>query len=178
VSPEGKISAPSAPGPEDEPIVLEEWSARRISPLVVLSVASIYGAFLALAYFVFHSTGAVKGLALAAVGTLVPLLPALTRRIEYRITETGLESRPRRRENPDAFREVFRWDQLSHVVPGRRGFKFTKPNPGSNPLRRFWNAHFSDAFSGEVHLEAEDRERVLRLVETRAATRGTPTGKA
>ena len=55
----------------------------------------------------------------------------------------------------------------------RHGFKFYKPLNESSPLRRFWKAHVSDAFSGEVHLESVDRARVLEVV----SEQGIPTSK-
>jgi hypothetical protein len=41
------------------------------------------------------------------------------------------------------------------------------------PLREFLNRHFSDKYSGEVHLEKKDRNRILaHLAERNVVTRG------
>lgn len=152
----------------DEPApVLYRWTARRVHPLVLLYVASVFAAFMAIAHFALHSTTAVKALALAAIGFLVPLVPAVIVRIEYRLTEAGLERRLLARKTPGEFREVFRWSQLDRVIPMRHGLKFTKVLRETNPWRRFWKTHLSDAFSGEVHLEAPDREPVLGILAER-----------
>ena len=89
-------------------------------------------------------------------------------RVELR-TGTGLERRWLSLKKPGAFQEVFRWDDLSRIVPGKRGFKYYRVLSEPNPLRRFWKAHLSDEYSGEVHVEAADRERILRVLEARGA---------
>ena len=100
-------------------------------------------------------------LALAAVGFVAAFGPGVFGRIEYRLTRTGLERRPLNREKPGEFQDVCRWRELAYVLPTRHGFKFYKPLNESNPLRRLWNAHLSDAFSGEIHADAGDRDRVV-----------------
>jgi hypothetical protein len=35
----------------------------------------------------------------------------------------------------------------------------------TNPFRRFWKAHISDRFSGEIHAEKKDLERILGVFE-------------
>ncbi len=45
------------------------------------------------------------------------------------------------------------------------GFKYYKTLNEASPIRRFWKAHFSDQFSGEVHVEKQDLERVLEIVD-------------
>ena len=148
----------------DEGEVLYHWSARKLQPIIVVYVAAVFAAMMAVAYFLVHSQTAVKALMLAAVGFIVPLFPGLINKVEYRLTESGLEKRPLNRKAPKEFKEVFRWDQLSHVVSMKYGFKYYKPLNDSNPLRRFWKTHVSDAFSGEFHIEAEDRAEVLGIM--------------
>lgn len=149
--------------------ILDRWSARKIRPIVVLYVVVLFAAFIATAYFVFDSVDAVKGLALAAVATIVATVPGIMERLEYRLTETGIDRKKNKNESP-GFTEVFRWDELSHVVPMRHGFKYFKTLDESNPLRRFWKTHFCDQYSGEVHVEKTDLGRVLQLVERRGIT--------
>ena len=148
----------------DEPEVLCHWSARKMQPIVLLYVAAVFVAFMVLSYFVFHSMTAVKALAMTAVGSVVALVPGVTSQVEYRLTDLELERRPLNKKDPKEFESVFQMDQLSHVVPMRHGFKFYLPLSESSPVRRFWKAHVSDAYSGEVHVETSDREKVLDLL--------------
>ena len=60
---------------------------------------------------------------------------------------------------------MFAWSELSHVVPVKHGFKYVKTINETNALRRFWKRHISDKFSGEVHVERKDLERILGIVE-------------
>jgi hypothetical protein len=159
--------------PSAEPLVLDQWAARKIQPITVLHVALVFVGCMALAYFVFHSMTGVRALALAAVGFILPLVAGLSSRVEYRLTETGLEQRPLQSKKLQSFQDAFRWDQLDHVVPKKHGIKFYKILNEPKPLRRFWKAHVSDAYSGEIHVETEDRERVLRIV----TDHGIPTSK-
>jgi hypothetical protein len=151
----------------EERDVLFQWSARKLHPVILLYVALVFLAFMALAYFVLHSVSGVKALAIGAVGATIPLVPAVLRRNEYRLTETGLEKRPIDPKKPRSFTEVFSWQELSRVRPMRRGFKFFLTLDEPRPLRRFWKTHVADAFSGEFHVESEDRERVLGILEER-----------
>jgi hypothetical protein len=148
----------------DDGAVLYHWSARKLQPIIVVYVAAVFAAMMAVAYFLAHSQVAVKALMLGAVGFIVPLFPGLINKVEYRLTESGLEKRPLNLKAPQEFKEVFRWDQLSHVVPMKYGFKYYKPLTDWNPLRRFWKTHVSDAYSGEFHIEAEDRAEVLSIM--------------
>ncbi len=146
------------------PAVLDRWSARKVQPIVVLYVVAVFAVFGAVAHFVVHSTDAVKALAIAALGAVAATVPGVMERVEYRLTESGLEKRSAKR-SPGPFQEVFRWPELSRVVPTGHGFKYFKATNEPNPLRRFWRRHFSDVCSGEVRVEREDLERVLGLVE-------------
>jgi len=148
----------------DEPEVLFHWSARKVMPIVLLYVAAVFVVFILVAYFVLHSMTAVKALAMAAVASIVPLMPAVLKRDEYRITGRGLERRPQTNKQPKEFETVFQADELSHFVPIRSGFKFYRPLDESNLLRRFWKLHVSDRYSGEVQVEKADRERVLGVL--------------
>ena len=42
--------------------------------------------------------------------------------------------------------------------PTRHSYKIMEP---ATPLRAFFNRHISDRYSGEVHLERVDRQRIL-----------------
>lgn len=157
---QAELKAPDS----DEPAVLYQWSARKLQPIIVVYVAAVFAAMMAVAYFLVHSLAAVKALMLGAIAFIVPLFPGLINKVEYRLTESGLEKRSLNKKAPQEFKEVFRWDQLSHVVPMKHGFKYFKPLNDSNPLRRFWKYNVSDAYSGEFHIEAEDRPEVLGIV--------------
>ncbi len=148
----------------DHPDVLFTWSARKIQPIVLLYVAAVFVATMALAYFVAHSMTAVKALAMTAVVAIVPLVPTVLMRVEYRLTERTIDRRPVDKEKPKNFEEVVRLDQLSHIVPVKHGFKFYKHLEEPSPLRRFWKLHVSDQYSGEVHMELADQERVLEAL--------------
>jgi hypothetical protein len=125
-------------------------------------------------YFIFHSPEAVNALVLAAVGAVVATVPGVTGRIEYRLTETGIEKRTVK-DDPGEYEEIFSWDQLNRVVPVRHGFRYSKILSETNALRRFWRLHLSDRYSGEVHAEREDLDRILGFVEQRIAQESDPT---
>ncbi len=148
----------------DHPEVLYQWSARKLHPIVLLYVAAVFGGFIVLSHFVLHSGTAAKTLAMAAVGSLVALVPAMLQKVEYRVIEKGLEKRPVGKGDAREFEIVFVWGELGHVVPMKHGFKFYKPLNESNPVRRFWKAHVSDAYSGEVHVGTADQARVLEIL--------------
>lgn len=146
------------------PAVLDRWSARKVQPIVVLYVLAVFAVFAVVAHFIFHSTEAVKALAIAALGAVAATVPGVMERVEYRLTESGVEKRSARK-SPGPFQEIFRWPELSRVVATGHGFKYVKATNEPNPLRRFWRRHLSDECSGDVHVEREDLERVLGLVE-------------
>ena len=154
----------SAAAADDQSEVLFRWSARKMQPIVLLYVAAILVAMMLFSYFVVHSMAAVKALAMTAVASMVPLVPAVLSRVEYRITGQGLDRRSVNKEQPREFENVFELDQLSYIVPMRHGFKFYRPLNESNPFRRFWKTHVSDEYSGEVHVERANRERVLEIL--------------
>jgi hypothetical protein len=154
----------SAAANADEPVVLCHWTARTMEPIVLVWVALVFVAFIALSLFVFHSMSAVKALLAAAVASLVPMVPAVLNRVEYKLTERELTSRRLDPKNPRDYRRVFVLDELSHIVPTRCGFKFFNTLDEPSFLRRFWKTHISDAFSGEVHVAKEDQERVVGVL--------------
>jgi len=160
--------APVAPG--DRPVILHRWTARKLHPIVLVWTALVFLAFIALAVFVLHSPAAAKALVLAAIGFLVPLVPGVVARSEYRLTDEGLERRTVSRKEERTFEDVFRWSQLDRVVPMRHGFKFTKRLDEPRRLQRFWKTHLSDRFSGEVHVESGDRERVMAILSDRVSS--------
>jgi hypothetical protein len=159
---------------DNEPVVLDQWSARAMRPVIIFYVAVMFAVFMTVAYFVLNSPTGVKALALAAVGAIVPLVPGVLGKVEYRATASGIEKRRLDKKSPGDFEEVLRWEDLSHVVPTRDGFKYCKQMNEPSRLRRFWKIYFSDAFSGEVHVETKDRDRVLELVRERGFATSKP----
>jgi len=157
--------APTAPDPPEP--VLETWVARTVHPAILLGVVGVFAAFAALALFVFQSTEAVKALLFTAVASVVAATPAVLSKVEYRLTPSGLDQRKVGAKGRAPFREVFRWDELTHIVRARRGFTFFKQLDEPRSLRRLWKLHVSDRYSGEVHVERADFDRVLRAVEAR-----------
>jgi len=151
--------------------VLEHWSARKVPPVVLLYLAALSAVCIAVAYFVFDSGDAVKGLVVAAVGAIGAATPGVLEKVEYQLTGSGIEKRKSNPKKPGEFESVFQWDQLSHIAPTKRGFKYYKVVNETRPVVRFWKRHLSDTYSGEVHVEKHDLDRVLGLVERqRSAT--------
>jgi len=149
---------------DDQPTILHQWSARKMQPVVLVYVAAVFLVFIVLSFFVFHSMTAVMALAMTGVAATVPLVPSVLMRTEYRLTEGGLERRPLNRDDPQAYESVFRFEELGHVEPIEHGFKFYLPFDAPTALRRFWMKHISDEFSGEVHVEKQDQEKVVNLL--------------
>ncbi len=148
----------------DDPTDGHIWSARTVRPIITLYVMAVFAAFMVLAWFVFRSADAVQALAIAAVGSLVGITPALLSRVEYRLTETGLEKRPLRPGQARKFEEVFAWAELQELSPTRSGFQFHKQVPAANPLMRLARRQLAAGHSGEVRVEEADRERVTALI--------------
>jgi hypothetical protein len=144
------------------------WNARRLRPVIAFYVVGVFAVFIALAHFVFHSPDAIKALAAAALAAVVSLVPSLLNRLEYRITDGGLQKRPLSKERPRAFEDVFAWDELSHLVPTRTGFKYYKKLDEPKPLARFYKLHLSADHSGELHVERRDLEKVRALLHRHA----------
>ena len=140
------------------------WISRKLRPITLLYVLLIFGAFIAVSHFVFHSADAVKALAIAAFAFIVALLPAILVKIEYRATDVGVEKRSIRAGNPGSYIDAFKWDELSHVVFVKNGFKYFKHMDAQNPILRFLYTQFSDNFSGEIHVERADWVRVKSLL--------------
>ncbi|MCG6948308.1 MAG: hypothetical protein LJE93_05260 [Acidobacteria bacterium] len=145
--------------------ILHQWSARKIHPVVMVYVVAVFLVFMALSRFVFHSPAAVKALAVAAFGAIVAMIPSALGRLEYRFTPSGLERRPLDRKKPRDFEEVFRWQELSHTISLKHGFKYYLRMEDTGPVRRFWRTHISDEYSGEFHVETDDRETVAEILE-------------
>lgn len=158
----------------DDPTVEHTWTARSVRPVILLYVAAVFIGFMAFAHFVVHSKEAVVALGLAAFGSMVALTPDLLGRIEYRLTEEGLEKRRLRGKETKEFKKVFTWDEVSHLTPTGAGFKFFKRTGLSGFWNRFWKLHFSDEYSGEIHLEPEDRLRIERVFEERVIPTSKP----
>lgn len=148
-------------------VVLHQWIARKIRPVIAFGVVLVFLAFMTLAYFIFHSPEAVKALGMAALGSLGGVIASILTRSEFRLTHDGLDKRPYREKDPKEFETVFRWDELDHVVTTRNGFKFYKPISDTRAVGRWWKKWFSDAFSGEVQVESIDRETVGNILRER-----------
>jgi hypothetical protein len=157
----------------DEPAILYGWTARNVRPVVVLYVTAVFAAFIALAFFAFHSVEAVKALATTLIASVVALLANVVAKTEYQLTESGLRKRPFNAGKPKDFKEAFSWEEVDHVIPKKHGFNYFRLIEDSNPFLRFWKAHLSASFSGEVHVEQPDQEKVMGHL----ARRNIPTSK-
>jgi hypothetical protein len=166
---EGKRSVESGASvaSPDGVVALDRWVARKVQSIVVLYVAAVFAAFIAVSYFVFHSQEAVTALVIAAVGAIAATIPGVLEKVEYLLTASGIEKRTVNMKKPGEFKRVFQWDQLSRVVHTKRGIKYYKSMNETNPLRRFWKAHISDEFSGEIHVEKKNLERIRKIFEQR-----------
>jgi hypothetical protein len=145
--------------------VLDRWVARKVQPVVVLYLLVVFVAFIIVSHFIFRSPEAVKALIVAAIGAVAATVASVVGRIEYRLTASGIEKRVVDGKKPREFEEAFRWHELVRVVPMKHGFRYFKTFNETGPLRRFWNVHVSDRFSGEIHVEKHDLERIYGLVE-------------
>ena len=143
--------------------------ARSVRPVIAIRVGVIFGAFMALAHFVFGSPEAVKALAVAGVGGVASLLPSIAARLEYRLSDAGIAKRPVSRGSPREFKDVFLWAELSHLVPTSSGFKYYKKLDESRPFVRAFKLHVLGDWSGELHVEREDLEQVRALLASRGA---------
>lgn len=168
--PKGEGSGGSA---GDDPAPLCGWTARNVRPVVLVYLTAVFAAFIALALFVFHSVEAVKALATTLIASLVALLANVLAKTEYQLTESGLRKRTLNPGKPKAFKEVFSWGEVACVIPNQHGFKYYRAIEDANPLLRFWKAHLSASFSGEVHVEQADQEKVMGHL----ARRNIPTSK-
>lgn len=143
------------------------WSARNVRPVIAVYVLGVFCGFFALAHFVFHSPEAVKALFMAAVAGVASLVPTILSKVEYRLTETGVAKRTLSGKRTREFKDIFRWDELSHVVSTRSGFKYYKKITGSNPIARFLKLHVSGNCSGELHVERRDLHSIRTLLRQR-----------
>lgn len=152
---------------------VDRWLARPMKPSFVLPyLAVFFAALITLAVFLFNSIAGIMSLAVTAAGTSVALLADLAIRIEYRLSESGVEKRRVRQQNPVPFKEIFRFPDLDYIVPKRYGFKYYKKTDSTSPLRDSFKRRFSEELSGEVYLDDGDRERILaHLTERGVATK-------
>ncbi|MEE4270457.1 MAG: hypothetical protein V2I67_02205 [Thermoanaerobaculales bacterium] len=146
------------------------WTARKMHPIILLWVAVVFLAMIGLAHFVFHSMAGVLALCVGAFGYVISLVPMVLNRWEYRLTERAMEKRRLDNDDPQEFGEVFRIDELSHIVPIRFGFTFFKPLTETNPVRRFWKLHLTDEVSGEVRVEKADQKQVFSVLKDRGVS--------
>ncbi len=141
------------------------WTARKMSPIILFYVALVFIAFIAISYFVFHSMAAVKTLLFTAVGSIVTLLPMIFSRFEYRLTAQKLEYRTINKKEQKPFKVLFLSNQLSHLIKVKSGFKFYLIFKEKNPIRRFWKKHISDKYSGEIKVDKEEMLKIRRAFE-------------
>ena len=146
------------------------WISRKLRPIILFHVLLVFGAFITVSHFVFHSLGAVKALAVAALAFTVSILPGVLVKIEYRATDAGVEKRSIRSGKPGSYTDAFKWDELSHVVFVKNGFKYFKHMDARGPILRFLYTQFSDKFSGEIHVEPADWGQVKALLAKREVT--------
>ncbi len=158
---------------ESAPTAFRHWTTPGLPPVVLLYVVLVFAAFLAVSHFLLHSSTGTKALAIGAVGFLIPLLPKVLSRQEYRLTADGLE---RRGGSQSGWRRLFAWDQLDRIAPTSHGFQFFLHLEEPNRVKRFWKLRFSDRASGEFHVGREDRHEVGSLI--RAIQSGAPTPPA
>ena len=114
------------------------------------------------------------GMAVTAIGAMVGLLPSFLSRVEYRLSESSLEKRRVKQKEPAQFKELFRFPELDYLVPMKYGFKYYKMMDSVTPLKNFFNRHISDQYSGEVHLEKADRDRILKHLAERGVSFSKP----
>ena len=57
----------------NDQVILHQWSARNLRPVIIVYVAIVFLGFIAVAHVAVHSPAAVKALAIAAVGSIFPL---------------------------------------------------------------------------------------------------------
>jgi hypothetical protein len=145
--------------------ILIEWTARKIRPVVILYVAGVFAGFAVVAYFILGSTAAVKALLLAAIGVIVPLVPAVVSRLDYRLTADRLERRPRSTAEEKEFETVFDVEDLDRIVPIGSGFKYVTTFDATGPIDRFRKLFLSDCTTGEVQIEEADRKTVLETLD-------------
>jgi hypothetical protein len=115
----------------------------------------------------------VKALILAAVGGVASLTPGIITKSRFRLTDSGLSRTPLHSRGEREPKVLFTWEELSHIIPTKSGFKYYKDVPDPNAFRRFGKLHFSDSSSGEVRVEVEDQPRVMDIIRQR----GIPTTK-
>lgn len=139
--------------------VLCQWTARKIYPLVPVYIAGIFLGFIGFAVAV-QSKEAVIALATTGVGSIVALLPGILSRLEYKLTPKELLKRPATGDDLVSFQHVFQVGELSHFVMIQSGFKFFKPLETTRRMKRFIRKHLMAEYSGEVHVDRRDRERV------------------
>lgn len=153
---------PTPESTEAGPPVVDRWQARPIKPVfVVVYTAVVLAALIPLAVFVFTTIAGTMTLAMTAIGAIVPLLFDLLIRVEYRLTDSGIDKRRMVRQKPAPFKELFRFPEVDSIVLTRYGFKYTKRMDPAPPVRSFLNRHVSDEYSGVVYVEQADRERIL-----------------
>jgi len=139
--------------------ILCQWTARKIYPMVPLYVAGIFLGFIGFTVAV-QSKEAVIALATTGVGSIVALLPGVLSRLEYKLTPKELLKRPATGDDLVSFQPVFSVSELSHFVMIQSGFKFFKPLGTTRRMKRFIRKHLMAEYSGEVHVDRKDRERV------------------
>lgn len=149
----------------DGPEILLEWSARKVRPVVLVWLALIFLTCLVVAYFIARSKETITALLAAGATALGTTAPSVMNKVVYRATPDTLEKLPPGKKKKQEYVTVFRWDELSHVKPGKHTFKYFKRFEEPNAVKRFWKLHVSDAWSGEFHVEDGNREEVLALLE-------------
>ena len=162
----------------DSPNLEHIWTVRRVRPAMAIYVAGVFLAFMAMASFVFKSMDAVKALASAAVAAVLALVPGIRARVDYRLTDRGVGKRAHAPGSPGEFEELFSWDELSHVIPTRTGFRFYKAMDSSNPLGRFMNRRILAGRSGEFPVQGRDLEVVRTILQKKNISMSEPPARS
>ncbi|MDX1828667.1 MAG: hypothetical protein R3342_03880 [Lutibacter sp.] len=149
---------------EKNPAIEYYWSARSMSPKIILYLAIVFIIIITITYFGFHSLTAVKTLAFTAFGFILSIIPKIFTRIEYRLTPQKLESRIVSKKEQKPYKTLFLLDQLSYIVKIDNGFKFYLVLKEKNLISLFWKKYISDRYSGEVRLEKKDTERIINTL--------------
>jgi hypothetical protein len=155
--------------------VEHSWSERGVRPIILLYVVGVFVGFIASAHFVFRSGEAVEALVVAALASIAATVPGILKKTEYHLTIDGLSRRPLAQRQPRDFVEVFKWEELSHLVPTKAGFKYYKKLEEPSRLVRFLKVHFLSGYSGKFHVGPEVRNRVEPIVDRHAIPRQKPS---
>lgn len=137
------------------------WTARKMSPRVILYVAIVFIAFIVLAYWGFHSLTAVKTLVFTALAYILSVLPMVFGRVEYQLSTHKLESRQIKKQGSTPYKTLFKLEKVSHLVKSSDSLKYYLNFEEPNQFYRFFKKHFSDRYSGEIKVAPKDSAQII-----------------